>query len=231
MTDHHLAFWALRISILNAAAAFVAVILYFYKELLKPFFHRSKLKARAFDVFWVITSRDKYVLKYSDQDDSEHTTVDLAMPSNTDDLFLHIILRTRSTFLRTDALFEFDGDINEKPELKYWFHAFVAKGRREKRPDLGHEFYDPSHYVDYHGNYHIVDQGYFPQGHVITYGFMIRTRKSGDYKFKVTLVADGVPAPSSLILWVKDPPYSMRVRCAEREHGECFVCLHYDHAA
>jgi hypothetical protein len=130
-------------------------------------------------------------------------------------------LKARSGFLRTGAEFSFDGDMNKKPIIQYWFHPFVVRGRQEKHPDLGHKYHDLNHYADYHLNYHIMDRNNVPKGEMLTYGFKIDTREGGNYKLIMAITADGELAKSSLILWVKDPPYSEKFQCVGRgDNGE-----------
>jgi hypothetical protein len=231
LTDHDLAIWAFGIAVANACAAFAAVVLYLAKEIISPFFHRKKLRHRALDASWGITSKEKYALKYAQQDDREHLVIDLTVPSHTQDLFLHIILKARTNFLRTGAEFSFNGDARKKPVIQYWFHPFVARGRQEKRPDLRHEYYEQSHYSDYHGNYHIMDPCSVPKGDVLTYGFKIDTREPGYYELTLSITADGVSSLSSLNLCVADPPIFERVRCVDEKHGECFAWLKYEQTA
>ena len=149
MTDHELAIWSLSVAAISAIASFVALFLYFLREFIIPSLQRRIIKYRAVDGSWCITSKDRYILKYAEQTDQDEN---LVIPSHTVDLFIHILLKTRTSFRRSSVEFSFDGDPNGKPIISYWFHPFVARGRQEKHPDLDHIYYDQNHYADYHLN-------------------------------------------------------------------------------
>jgi hypothetical protein len=227
MTELDWVRWTFWVAAFNAAAAFLAVVLYFIKEIILPYFRKAILRKRAVDAVWCITSEDKFKLKYAVQDEREHETVDLVVPAHTTDLFLHILLKARTDFHRAHAECSFDGDRNQKPLIQYWFHPFVARGKQERRPDPGHPNYDPDHYADYHLNYHISTPLQVPKHNTLTYGFKVDTRNSGSYVLTVEIVANGIASKSSLNLRVEDLPFSKRVRCVYRPHGECFVQLRY----
>jgi hypothetical protein len=233
MTDHELAIGALLVAAISAAASFVNLLVYIMKEAIVPWFHRRKLHHYSFEQpQWVITSKDRYDLKYAPQDNEEHATIDLILPSHTPDLLIHIILTARASFLRTDIEIAFDGDRRKKPVIQCWFHPFVVRGRQERHPDINHQYYDPNHYTDYHGNYHISTQLYVPKKQTLTYAFKIDTRDKGTYKLTMELTVDGIISRPWLTLRVEDPPFSEMVRCVAEEHHEkeCFVQLHYaDH--
>jgi hypothetical protein len=129
MTDHELAIWAFRVAAISAAASVINLLVYIIKEAVVPWFHGRKLLYNAFEQpLWVITSKDRYDLKYAPQDGEEHLTIDLILPSHTPDILIHIILKARASFLRTHADIGFDGDRHKKPVIQYWFHPFVARG-------------------------------------------------------------------------------------------------------
>jgi hypothetical protein len=65
MTDHELAKWALAVAVISALASLINAILYFWREKITPWLHRAKLRHHAFEPRWVITSKDRYVLKYA----------------------------------------------------------------------------------------------------------------------------------------------------------------------
>jgi hypothetical protein len=237
MTDHELAIWALLVAAISAAASLINLLVYIVREAIVPWFHRRKLLHHAFEQpQWVITSKDRYDLKYAPQDNEEHTIIDLILPSHTSDLLIHIILKARASFFRTHAEIGFDGDRHKKPLIQYWFHPFVVRGKRERHPEINHQYYDPDHYSDYHGNYHILTQLYVPKKEILTYAFKIDTRDKGTYKLTMELTVDGILSKPWLTLRVEDPPFGKTVRCVrgvteEHPHKECFVQLHYAAAA
>ena len=65
------------------------LIAYLLKEFVYPSFRRSTLR-RPVIPFFVITSKDRYELKYAVQDEQEHLTKVLVLPAHTDDLLLHL---------------------------------------------------------------------------------------------------------------------------------------------
>src|ERR1700730_16717608 len=104
MTDHELAIWSLRVAAISAVASFVALSLFFLKEFIIPSVRRRIIRHRAIDASWCITSRDRYILKYAEQtDQDEHPVMDLVLPSHTNDLFLHILLKARTSFYRSSV--------------------------------------------------------------------------------------------------------------------------------
>jgi hypothetical protein len=215
--------WTFWVAAFNAVAAALAVVLYFAREFIVPYFHRRTLLARAVDASWCITSGDRYQLKYASQDNDEHEVMDLVLPADTPELFLHVLLKARTSFVLTHVEFGFTGAINAKPAFQYWFHPFIARGRQKKYPDYAHPSYDPTHYADYHGNYHITTEASVPKNEVLTYGFMIDTHQPGVYQFTVAMNADGVLSKTSLTLQVKNVPFEELVRCVDEKHHECFV--------
>ena len=220
MTDHDWIVLTAAIAALNAFAAIFAALFYVIKEFISPSLRRHRLEQRAVDASFCITSRDRYLLKYVQQDDMEHETLDLVMPAHTNDLFLHILLKVRTEFYQSAVEFGFIGERDKVPIIKNWFHPFVVRGTREKYPDENHPSKDPDHYTDYHGRYHIVSQGRRPRGGVITYGFKIETRGPGSYPFTIEIAANGTSSKTSLTLVIEEVP-RMKARC--QVHAECFI--------
>jgi hypothetical protein len=214
MTDHRLIF-------LSAVFAFLALVCYAAKEFVYPLIHRSLLRNRPVDVFFNITSRDRFVLGYAAQDMLEHQTVELAVPAHTNDLYLQLLLNVRTSFFQTSFELDFSGTLTEKPLIKHWFLPFVEIGRGEKHPGPDHPQYDQNHYVDHHKNYHIVDSAVRPKGSKITYGFKIETRSPGRYQASIVLVADGVESTSSSLTLFVESPAVTSVRCVT--HRDCFI--------
>src|SRR5689334_3930351 len=92
MNDDH------NLILITALFAGLTVIFYVVKEFVSPAVRNRKLKTRPVDLFFVITSADRYDLGYAIQDEEQHRTLDLVVPANRDDLYLQIIFEARLSF-------------------------------------------------------------------------------------------------------------------------------------
>jgi len=199
-----------------------AVFFYVFKEIIVPRIHKILLKKSAVDVFWDLLSCEQYKINYLSQDLREHKTVEFVAPSHTREVFIYILVIARRPFLQTHFELSFDGDMEKKPLIKFWFNPFVKRGKNAKYPDSDHPDKDQNHYVDFHENYHITDTTVRPNKTVIPYGFKIETRNTGIYRASIVVIADGIErrSPLPLTTYVEEPP-STHVRCVE--HRECFI--------
>src|SRR5215469_6471622 len=140
MTDHDWIVATFWVAFFNAIAALCAVALYFLKEIVSPLLRRRIIMNRAVDASWCITSGDRYIVKYAEQTGrDEHSVMDLILPAHTDGFFIHILQKARANFRITDVEFSFNGEIDKKPIIQYWFHPFidaVARPRDDRQKDL-----------------------------------------------------------------------------------------------
>jgi hypothetical protein len=211
-TTDWLVFWTL-------VAASATVFLYLIREFFLPLARSIRVRFRAVRCLWCITSSDKYVLKYAAQDSDEHELPELVLPSRTEDLFIHILIRPRVSFRKTAVEYAIERENQSlmPPVINFWYHPFVARGVTEKRPDRDHRLYDRAHYVDYHGNYHINEETVWPRKQTITSGFKINTHDEGVFMLKISIVsADGITAISKLPLRIETAPYSVQIDCKVR---------------
>src|ERR1700738_1028920 len=97
--------------LLLASTIFIigTLIAYLLKEFVYPSFRRSTLRRPVIPSF-VITSKDRYELKYVVLDEQEHLTKVLVLPAHTDNLLLHFILRPKLDFEQSHFELYFAGD-------------------------------------------------------------------------------------------------------------------------
>jgi hypothetical protein len=176
--DHYLLYVSTVFVILTTAA-------YCFREFIQPLYRRWRLKEPARSYF-IVTSKDRFDLKYAVQDEGEHKLEYLVLPSHTHALLLHIVLEAKIDFMQNGLEFVFEGD-GRKPLFNYWHHPFVRTGTSTKKPGE-----HPGHYIDYHDNYHIEGNRQVAKGLSQTSAFMITTRDPGIYYLKVNIIADGV---------------------------------------
>jgi hypothetical protein len=158
-------------------------------------------------------------------DDHEQEVDTLVLPSHTPGLFIQILFRPRISFNVRGLEFAFIAKKlnNKPPETQYWFLPFVKRGVKEKRPDPDHPLYDRDHFVDHHGNYHIVRNQLWSRGNVgdsnvNTSGFVIDTNDVGDYALKVSITTgDGITFVSKMNVRIIDAPFSVEVPCKEKK--------------
>jgi hypothetical protein len=203
-------------SLLIVSTIFIIVtaIAYCIKEFVLPILRNRRLRTPV-TAHFVITSMDRFNLGYAIQDDIEHFTKELVLPSHTDDVFLHFILIARDSFEQNNFELSFEENRDSKPLIKYWFLPFVKVGTKEKKPGEA-----PGHYIDYHDNYHIDETRHRAKKQTIVYGFRITTRDPGIYTMKTGITADGIDGSTTLIVRVEDKPRTP-MRC--ETHSGCFV--------
>jgi hypothetical protein len=172
--------------ILSTTFVILSVVAYWIREFAGPVWRRRRLtspvKAR-----FLITSRDRYDLRYAMQDDREHETELLVLPSHTHAVLMHVVWKVKLDFTQHELEFSFEGNETEKPLFDCWFHPFIRSGDRRRVPGV-----HPGHYLDYHGNYHIERVRQSAKGQTVTAAFLIHTRGPGIYYLKIGIVADGV---------------------------------------
>jgi hypothetical protein len=209
------------LTIIANVVIIVSLGAYLAREFLSPLTRKLVLRSPVVAHF-MITSSDRYDLKYAMQDDNEHFTKELVLPANTEDLLVHFNLIAKLDFTQTHLEIMFEGEKETKPLIHFYVLPYIKIGPpatpREKRPGEV-----PGHFIDYHDNYHIDEIRHKAQGQTTTYGFKISTRKKGIYKLTINISADGVEGAVSLPVRVEDPPSTI-VRCTRREHWwGCYV--------
>jgi hypothetical protein len=203
------------LTIISTILITLTLIAYCIREFVWPWLRRHMLK-RPIKAWFVITSKDRFDIKYAVQsEEEEHNTKLLVLPAYTDDLLLHIIWRNKLAFTQYHLVLNFDGNRKSKPLIGYFFHPFVKVGEAVKKPGLSQ-----GHYIDYHDNYHIDEERHRAFHQTITYGFKIGTRDPGRYKLTICVVADGVDGEVSLPVYVEDKP-TTKMKCTK--HWFCTV--------
>ena len=203
-------------TLLVASATFILLTLvaYVIREFIEPKYRDYVLQHPVKPQF-VITSSDRYDVGYAPQDYREHFVDELTLPSHTENVFLHFILKAKVAFEQMHLELSFEGDRASRPLFDYYFLPFIKIGTREKRPGEAQ-----GHYIDYHDNYHIDETRDRAKNQTIVYGFMITTRAAGIYPLKIGIAASGIDGTAWLTVRVEDHP-STRMRCAE--HARCFI--------
>lgn len=199
----------------------LTLVAYCLKEFVYPIVRKIRLRYPA-KAYFLITSIDRFDLWYAKQDEDEHETEILALPSHTHNLLLHVVWRPKLDFIQSGAEFSFEGDREKKPLIHYWFHPFVSVGEQTKKPG---EY--SGHYLDYHGNYHIEGVHNRAKRQTLTSAFIVTTRDPGIYYFKISIVADGVdgvvdgtPGAIGLRVRVEDHPIKT-TKC--HLHANCII--------
>jgi hypothetical protein len=233
MVDFILALFGEKGEKLLAIIANIVIIVslgtYVLKEFIGPGLRKLSLRwpVRA---FFVITSLDRFELKYAMQDEEEHFTKELVLPAHTGDLLLHFSLVARLDFTQSHVELSFEADPQRKPLIHYYFHPFIKVGPpatpRERKPGEV-----KGHYIDYHDNYHIDEIRHKAKGQETTYAFMISTREPSLYRLKISVAADGVDGVACLNVRVESPPHT-RMKCTRRVHWwGCYVRPQTPHAS
>jgi len=210
--DHYLLYVSTVFVILTTFA-------YCLREFVYPSYRRWRLKKPA-RAYFIITSKDRFDLKYAVQDEHEHRLEVLVLPSHTNDLLLHVVLEAKFAYVQNYLEFVFEGeDGHAKPLFNYWHHPFVKTGDITRKPG---EY--PGHYIDYNDNYHIDGARPMVKGQWQTSAFKITTRDPGIYYLKICTPADGVDGVAEgtrgaigLRVRVEDHP-TTNMKCLE--HGD-----------
>jgi hypothetical protein len=204
------------LTIITAVFAGLTVIFYIAKEFVYPAVRHYRLKTRPIDLYFIVTSADRYDLGYVEQDENQHRTLDLVVPTHCDDLYIAIIYQSNLAFNQTHFVFSFNaGSRDQHPLIKHWFLEFIRVGINKKLPGE-----TPTHFIDHHDAYHITDVAFRPKGQWATYGFKVSTRGPGVYRAQIEISADGVEYATSLSLYVEEIPKTI-VRCVD--HPDCFI--------
>jgi hypothetical protein len=193
----------------------LTLVAYFIREFIQPLARRHLMLKWAVQSDFVIVETEKYKNDFVIQDDDEHLTSELIVPPH-EDVYIHLRFKNRFSFTQYHFALYFSGDIDKKPTVENFHLKFVRRGqRRDKSPET-----DSSHYIDYHGCYHIEETKHRAWGDYFVYAFNIKTREPGTYNAEITINADGVSAVSRLKLRV-EPYSSQRMRCTC--HWGCFI--------
>jgi hypothetical protein len=187
---------------------------YLVKEFLFPWIRRLRLR-KPVKASFVITSEDRYKLSYAIQDNDEHFSDTLVLPSNSSNLTLQLYFDAKLDFTQSHFELSFEGDAAKKPLIHCWYNPFVKIGENKRIPGK-----HPGHFVDYHDNYHIDEIRHRARGQGISYGFKISTHDPGEYDLKIGIAADGVDGTAWLRVLVENP---LRTRMKCNRHWGCFV--------
>jgi hypothetical protein len=209
------------LGIIVSIVIIVSLGAYLVREFICPWIRRIRLRSPVKALF-VITSIDRYELKYAIQDEEEHFTRELVLPAHTKDLLLHLILTAKLGFTQSHFELSFAANKDTKPLIQYYFHPFIKIGPpatpRERKPGEV-----PGHYIDYHDNYHIDEIRHKAMGQTTTYAFKISTRDPGLYKLKIGIAAGGVDGSAFLRVRVESP-LRTRMRCTIVAHWlGCYI--------
>jgi hypothetical protein len=109
VTDRHL---------LIVGTAFVVLTLFAYilKEFISPILHRYRLR-KPIELFFLITSVDRHQVSYAIQDEQEHRTKELILPSDCR-AYLHLVFRNKIAFTQNHFTLYFDGDRSKTPLIE-----------------------------------------------------------------------------------------------------------------
>jgi hypothetical protein len=157
---------------------------------------------------------DQYNNEYAIQDEKEHTTEELVVPPHSD-VYMHFRIETMLSFTRHHFVMYFDGDGNKVLTIKNWSMSFIKEGESEKSPTT-----HKTHYIDYHGGYHIAETRERAKGDFGVYAFNLKTRDSGKYDAIIEINADGVRTVVNLVVNVLSNP-NQKMRCTA--HWGCFI--------
>jgi hypothetical protein len=206
VTDRHLL-------IVSTAFIILTVAVYILKEFICPLVHHYRLR-NPIDLFFVITSIDRHKVDYAIQDEKEHRTKDLILPSNSK-IYLHLVFKNKIAFTQNHFTLYFDGNSTKNPTIQEYYVPFIKEGVKTKSP-----YTDQSHYIDYHGAYHIDETKHRAKDDYSVYSFNATTRDAGTYQLILELSADGVSSRQSLVVYVQHRPQN-KMRC--RDHWGCFI--------
>ena len=178
---------------------------------------RNRTLASPVEPFFVVTSQNRHELGYVIQDHREHYTKDLTAPANTEDIYIQIEMRSKASFVQSAIQFGFSGELDRKPDIKYFYLGYIARGKRKREPETW-----ATHIYDHNGFYHINETRSWAKEQATQYGFIIRTKISDIYTLYMHTMGEGRWSTSTLMLNVEDNPKT-RVRCVAPHHGECFI--------
>lgn len=198
----------------GALLAGASVVLYFAREVIGPLWRNYRLHD-PIELEFVITKKDWADLSYVEQDNDQHRTKDLVLPSYSNNLYIQLQYRVKISFRLLHLAVHFTGNQDESPYIDRWYLPFIKRGRPEKSPES-----DDNHYIDHHLVYHITDMIDRTKRDFIQCGFQINTREPGEYYLHFEISAEGVPSIHKLMVIVEDKPHT-RVRCFE--HSDCFI--------
>jgi len=137
----------------------------------------KELLGNPFEIYFLIPSKEKYNVKYAEQDENEHLVDELKVPPDTEDvIFLRIKPRISIELGERYFGFEVEGRGWKKPEIKY-YNPFVIE-----------QSIAPDYYIDWHGYYHLIrlpqEQSLWREGEVYVPSFKIKTYDEGNYTFQ-----------------------------------------------
>ena len=137
----------------------------------------EELLNKPFETHFLIPSKEKYRIKYAEQDEKEQLVDELIIPPNTEDvIFLWIKPRISVELGERYFGFEVEGNRKKKPEIRY-YNPFAIEQSRV-----------PDYYIDWHGYYHLIglprEQSLWREGEVYVPSFKIRTYDEGNYTFQ-----------------------------------------------
>jgi hypothetical protein len=207
-TDHA---WVVAAA-LFAGATFVAYLL---KEIAPSLYRHFRIKNPC-KVCFVITSFDRGTVDYVIQDDKEHFTRELIVPTN-HDVYVQILFKAKIAFMQHQLtlVFENPHHATEPPLVDHYKLQFVRIGESEKFPKA-----DVGHWIDHHDTYHITEERPRAKHQYFTYGFIVKTRDAGNFPMSIGLGFDGSEVDYRLNFIVQEKP-NTRMKCTE--HFGCWV--------
>src|SRR4051794_30104501 len=116
--------------LITAVFCGLTVVFFVAKKIIAPPLRRRRLQTRPVDLFFAVTSVDKTILGYVEQDEKHHKTVDLTVPSHTEDLYIQLLMHVNLAFTQTEVVFGFDGAADTYPLIRYWSLGFIKIGVR-----------------------------------------------------------------------------------------------------
>jgi hypothetical protein len=199
--------------IISAICSAAALLLLAYIQILRPWIRRIRLK-RPFKAYFLITSRDQFLLDYIQQDHREHYVKTLVVPPNSE-IPIQIVLIPKLSFLQRELYFGCGETLvdKNKPSAVEYFVPFVVQGvRRLGKPDAAH----PGHYIDYNGFYHVREDFLYTKDCRVI-GFKLTTREPGVYPAQLYTVTDDVRGRADFTIRVEQPPKS-KMHCTRKAH-------------
>lgn len=137
-------------------------------------------------IFFLVPRYSMHDLKYIVQDEREHLTREIILPSNRESLIL-IWYRPKLNYHEIEQYIEFKakdgGNISKKPMAISYYNPFVLEGKTKKGDPLNNE----NHYIDWWRSYHILTDKDRLRDEVYTSGYIVQTYDKGDYDVNVEI--------------------------------------------
>lgn len=148
------------------------------------------------DVCFLVPPASIYPVNYFHQDEHEHHLDRLDLPAHSD-AYMQFRFDIKTSFKQHSFMCIFKGN-GKKPEIINWHSIFVKDGVKEKFPGK-----PESHFIDWHGGYHINEIKQQTADIVWVMGFNIQTHDPGDYTVTCHILGEDGSAEWSLPVRVK----------------------------